>query len=95
MWENAYLSIKNPKASRPQIPQPQIAGFACATLLCYITNFRPQNLAPLLDQILDPHLLTFPLGLNPTHPTPRNSLFNIGKHIILSTGEHATVEAHV
>ena len=50
MWENAYLSIKNPKS------QPQIASFAHVTPLRYIGNFRPQNLGPLLDQILDPQM---------------------------------------
>ena len=43
MWENAYLGIKNPKASRALKwaldPRTYIACFAC-----------------LLDQILDPHL---------------------------------------
>ena len=52
MCENAYLSIKNPKASRAQI-----ARFACATPLCYAGNFWPQKLGPPLDQILDLHLL--------------------------------------
>ena len=50
MWENAYLSIKNPKASRALKraldPGPQIARFACATPLHYIGNFRPQKLGP-------------------------------------------------
>ena len=41
MWENAYLSIKNAKAS-----QPQIAHFAHTTPLRYISNFQPENLGP-------------------------------------------------
>ena len=65
MCENAYLSIKNPKASRALKralgPRPQIACFARATLLRYVGNFRPQKLAPPLDQILDPHLKTVAL----------------------------------
>ena len=60
MWENAYLSIKNPKASRALKqalePQPQIAHFAHVTPLHYIGNFQPQSLGPPLYQILDPHL---------------------------------------
>ena len=50
MWKNAYLSIKNPKASRARLraldPGLQIARFAHVTLLCYIGNFQPQNLGP-------------------------------------------------
>ena len=45
MWENAYLSIKNPKAS-----QPQISHFAHTTPLRYIGNFWPQNLGPPLTK---------------------------------------------
>ena len=60
MCENAYLSIKNPKASRALKqaldPWPQIARFTRATLLRYVGNFRSQDLGPPLDQILDPHL---------------------------------------
>ena len=45
MWENAYLSIKNSKASRALKwaldPRPQIAHFARTTPLRYIGNFRP------------------------------------------------------
>ena len=66
MWENAYLSIKNPKASRALKqaldPGHKIAHFARVTVLCYVSNFRPQNLGPPLDQILDPHL--FLQGVN-------------------------------
>ena len=50
MWENAYLSIKNPKASRALKraldPCRKIARFARATALRYVTKFRPQNLGP-------------------------------------------------
>ena len=60
MCENAYLSIKNPKASRVLKralgPQLQNARFACVTPLRYVGNFWPQKLGPPLDQILDPHL---------------------------------------
>ena len=48
MWENAYLSIKNPKASRALKwaldPSLKIARFAHTTTLRYVGNFRPQNL---------------------------------------------------
>ena len=50
MCENAYLSIKNPKASRALKgpgPWPHIARFARATPLRYIGNFRPLKLGPL------------------------------------------------
>ena len=40
MWENAYLSIKNPKSFQGPL------RFARATALRYIGNFRPQNLGP-------------------------------------------------
>ena len=61
MCENAYLSIKNRKASRALKraldPRPQNARFARTTPLRYVGNFRPQKLGPPLDQILDPHLI--------------------------------------
>ena len=53
MWENAYLSIKIPKASRAHL-RPQIAHFAHVTPLHYVGNFWP---GAHLDQILDPHSL--------------------------------------
>ena len=60
MWENAYLSIKNLKASRALKraldPGRKLLAFAHATPLRYVGNFRPQHLGPPLDQILDPHL---------------------------------------
>ena len=50
MWENAYLSIKSPKASRVLKwtlgHWLQIAHFTGATLLHNVGNFRPQNLGP-------------------------------------------------
>ena len=50
MWENAYLSIENPKASRALKraldPGRKIARFARATALRYVCNFRPQKLRP-------------------------------------------------
>ena len=58
MCENAYLSIKNPKASRAlkRALDPGRRMLALATPLRYVGNFRPQKLSPPLDQILDPHL---------------------------------------
>ena len=50
MCENAYLSIKNPKASRALNrgpgPRPHNARFARAAPLRYVGNFRPQKLGP-------------------------------------------------
>ena len=59
MCENAYLSIKNPKASRALKwaldPSPRL--LASLTPLCFTTSatFSLRSWAP-LDQILDPHL---------------------------------------
>ena len=54
MCENAYLSIKNPKASRALKqalgPQPQNAHFTRMTPLRYVGNFRPQKLGPPLTK---------------------------------------------
>ena len=55
MCENAYLSIKNPKASRAH-KRALDPSRRLLTLLRYISNFQPQKLGPPLDQILDPHL---------------------------------------
>ena len=62
MWENAFLSSINPKASRPEVgpgPWLQSAHFAHATPICYVGNFWPENLGP-PDQILDPALESDP-----------------------------------
>ena len=60
MWENAYLEHQKPKSFQgPQAgpgPWLQFARFNRMTPLCYVGKFRPQNLGPPLDQILDPHL---------------------------------------
>ena len=54
MWENAYLSIKNPKASRARLraldPGRKVARFATSA------TFGLRTWGPPLDQILDPHL---------------------------------------
>ena len=50
MWENAYFSIKNPKASRTCLNP------AADSSLCHISIFQPQNLYPPLDKIFNPHL---------------------------------------
>ena len=89
MWENAYLSIKNPKASRALKqaldPSRKIARFARATALHYIGNFRPQNLGPPLEQILDPHLdyllASLPLFYRRSHNPPGISIW------LLSSGD--------
>ena len=60
MWENAYLSIKNPKASRALKraldPGHKLLAPLARLRFGYVANFRPQDLGPPLDQILDPHL---------------------------------------
>ena len=60
MCENAYLSIKNPKASRALKraldPGRRMLASLARLRFGYVGNFRPQKLGPPLDQILDPHL---------------------------------------
>ena len=60
MWENAYLSIKNPKASRAlkQALDPGHKLLTSLVRLCFTTsaNFGLSTWGPSLDQILDPHL---------------------------------------
>ena len=59
MWENAYLSIKNPKAfralSRPwtQAANCSLCSHNSASLHWQLSASEPGTL---LDQILDPHL---------------------------------------
>ena len=55
MCEIAYLSIKNPKASRA-LKRALDPGRRMLASLRYVGSFRPQKLGPPLDQILDPHL---------------------------------------
>ena len=61
MWENAYLSIKNPKASRAlkQALDPGRKLLASLAQLRFATSaiFGLSTWAPPLDQILDPHLM--------------------------------------
>ena len=61
MWENAYLSIKNPKASRALkwALNPGCKLLASLTQLHFAMSatFGLRTWSPLLDQILDPHLL--------------------------------------
>ena len=60
MWENAYLSIKNPKASRAlkQALDPGHKLLASLAQLCFATSatFGLSTWGPPLHQILDPHL---------------------------------------
>ena len=67
MCENAYLSIKNPKASRAlkQALDPGRRMLASLTRLrlAMSATFGLRNWGPPLDQILDPHLL-FPTDIN-------------------------------
>ena len=59
MWENAYLSIKNPKAARAlkQALDPGCKLLALLTQLRFtmLATFSLRTWAP-LNQILDPHL---------------------------------------
>ena len=61
MWENAYLSIKNPKASRAlkRALDPGRKLLASLMQLRFVTSatFGLSTWGPPLDQILDPHLL--------------------------------------
>ena len=54
MWQNAYLSIKNPKASRARL-RALDPGRKLLALLCWQLSASGPG-APPLDQILDPHL---------------------------------------
>ena len=60
MCENAYLSIKNPKASRAlkRALNPGRRMLALLARLCFATSatFSLRSWGPPLDQILDPHL---------------------------------------
>ena len=60
MWENAYLSIKNPKASRALkwALDPGRKLLASLVQLRFATSatFGLSTTGPPLDQILDPHL---------------------------------------
>ena len=60
MWENAYLSIKNPKASRALkwALDPGRKLLASLAQLRFATSatFGLSTWGPPLDQILDPHL---------------------------------------
>ena len=60
MCENAYLSIKNPKASRAlkRALDPGCRMLTSLARLCFATSatFGLRSWGPPLDQILDPHL---------------------------------------
>ena len=63
MWENAYLSIKNPKASRAlkralDPGRKLLASLASLAQLRFAMSatFGLSTWGPPLDQILDPHL---------------------------------------
>ena len=58
MCENAYLSIKNPKASRA-LKRALDPGCRMLALLCQQLSASEAG-APPLDQILDPHLCLHP-----------------------------------
>ena len=60
MWENAYLSIKNPKASRALKraldPGRKLLASLARLHFATSTTFGLSTWGPPLDQILDPHL---------------------------------------
>ena len=58
MWENAYLSIKNPKASRALKWALDPGRKLLASLRQQLSASAP-GAPPPLDQILDPHLILF------------------------------------
>ena len=81
MWENAYLGIKNPKASRAlkRALDPGRKLLASLARLRFATpaTFGLNTWGPPLDQILDPHLriLNLPsLAKTPCCLCPRKSL---------------------
>ena len=53
MWENAYLSIKNPKTLKTQAANCSLCSCDSASLHWQLSASEP---GALLDQILDPHL---------------------------------------
>ena len=69
MCENAYLSIKNPKASRALKwaldPHRRLLTSLAGLRFATSATFGLRSWAPSLDQILDPHLSQY-LTLNPT-----------------------------
>ena len=66
MCENAYLSIKNPKASRA-LKRALDTGRIMLARLCFATSatFGLRSWGPPLDQILDPHLPELVKGSRP------------------------------
>ena len=60
MWENAYLSIKNPKASRALKraldPGCNLLASLARLRFAMSATFGLRAWGPSLDQILDPHL---------------------------------------
>ena len=62
MWENAYLSIKNPKASRALKraldPHRKLLASLSRLHFAMSATFGLGTWGPPLDQILDPHLQT-------------------------------------
>ena len=83
MWENAYLSIKNPKASRARLRalDPGCKLLASLARLHFATSatFGLRTWAPPLDQILDPHLILVTLK----DTFDKTSHNNLSKKIII------------
>ena len=79
IWALKTQKLPGP-LSGPWTP-PQIAHFAHATLLHYVSNFRPQDLGSPLDQILDLHLLCVWLSVCPFTCISVQALISEALHI--------------
>ena len=78
MWENAYLSIKNPKASRALKWALDPSRKLLASLRRQLSASGP---GPPLDQILGPHLTQF--RYSPLLSAYGNDFFALGFAIFL------------
>ena len=89
MCENAYLSIRNPKASRAlkRALDPGRRMLASLARLRFATSatFGLRSWGPPLDQILDPHLLSFifsiPVMIRVFHDKDASYLLSLNLHV--------------
>ena len=74
MWENAYLSIKNSKASRALKraldPSRNLLASLVRLRFAMLATFGLRTWGPPLDQILDPHLVLHSGGVLPPGGVP-------------------------
>ena len=66
MWENAYLSIKNPKALGPWTPATDCSLCSHDSALLHQQLLASEAGTP-LDQILDPHLIVLDIFSNKSY----------------------------